>query len=65
MEQSKPDNLKYLDQLTERLFALDEELIRVIGNEDWAHYEESRRALQRMKEEYKRLTGIYPRLRSS
>lgn len=61
MAESNRDANEYLDRLTVRLFALNTELNKATADEEAGDvYLEKWRALHKLKEEYKRRTGIYP-----
>jgi len=51
-----------LQRITELLFSLNDELGRIGPDEDGRVYQEKWRTLHGLKEEYRRLTGVYPNL---
>jgi hypothetical protein len=64
MERNEPEseNIKYLNQLAERITLLHAELLQSGADEAGDVFQDKFRTLHRLKEEYKRLTGIYPNL---
>ena len=62
MEEQSSEREGHLRRVLDRLFAVHEELTRTDASQDARSYSEKLRTIHRLKEEYKRHTGVYPRL---
>ena len=56
------DRGAHLKRITELLFSLNDKLARIGPDEDGQVYLEKWRTVHKLKEEYRRLTGLYPSL---
>ena len=62
MQQDPCERERYLGRLVAQLFAAHSELVQLDASEDGKRYSEILSTVYRLKEEYRRHTGLYPSL---